>query len=389
MEAIDRLARLHKFLSLDPENLNLWLDTVRLAVDLQEWQTAKAFVDQVPASLLSNADVNGLVGHTLLAHGFYDDAASYLERAIDIGITQPAAWIDLAYCHLYRNLFAEAFELLNDNRDLKAVLPGAYLMLYARLQYYLDDSEGAIQSLKELHEQFSITDESAGLLALLLFEADREYHDAMKLADLALEKNPHAIEALLARSSLHLDAGAYEQANADIQLAVQHHPKVGRAWATLAQVEFNDLHFENARDAAETAVKTMPDHIGTWHMLGWSHLMLGNYPDALLAFQKSYELDRRFAETHGGLASVYAHMGESKLANNHIKLAERLDSEAFSIVYAKMVLMNQDNQKDKAQELFIKTVNAVSNKLQKTPAELIKKRMHKLMQPDSGKNTLQ
>lgn len=382
----EQLERLRKFLGFDPENEALWVDAVRLAVERQEWQVAKEIVDDTADALLQKAEVNALAGQVMLVHKQYTDAIGYLQRAIELQVTQASVWINLAYCYFYLDKFSEAADLLNANPQLKDAFPQDYLMLSARVANHRDDAEKAIQLLQEMHDAYGITAESAGLLSLLLFEADRDYDAAMQLANLALAKNPHAIEALLARASLQLDSGAYDFAQADMQLAVQHHPQIGRAWATLAQIEFNNMHFETARDAAETAVKTMPDHIGTWHLLGWAYLMLANYEKALWAFQESYELDRRFAETHGGLASAYAHLGETKLANNHIKLAEKLDSETFSINYAKMVLMNKNNEGDKAQELFKKWVSNSNSKLQKTPQELINKRMQELMQQNATNN---
>lgn len=384
MDAQEKLARLQKFLSFDPDNQALWVDAVRLAVEVQEWETAKKLVDEVSQTLLGYADVNALAGQVLLVHKQYDEAAAYLEQAIALNVSQPATWINLAYCHFYRKQFLKALEVLNSNLLLPTEFPSDFYMLSARLAHHLDDSELAIQHLKEMHENYSITAESAGLLSLLLFEADREEELAMQMANLALEKNPHAIEALIARTSLRLDAGAYDLAQADVQLAIEHHPYSGRAWASLAQIEFNNLHFDQAREAAETALQHMPDHIGTWHLLGWTHLMQSNYEKSLDAFQRSYDLDRRFAETHGGLASVYAHMGETKLANNHIKLAVKLDPENFSATYAKMVLLNNNNEGDKAQALFNTAVNTVNTKIKKTPQELINKRMKELMQSHKG-----
>jgi len=388
MVAQDRLIRLQQFLSFDPENATLWIDAVSLAIEIQAWPIAQQLVDEVVPGLRSNADVNALIGQVLLVHQQYDAAAGHLEQAIAQGIQQPAVWINLGYCHFYREQFAEARAVLDGNSQLKDIFPQAFYVLSARLAYHLDDSELAIEQLKVLHETGKTTAESAGLLSLLLFEADREYDLAMQMANLALAKNPHAIEALIARASLQLDARDYEAAHLDSQLAVTYHPESGRAWASLAQVQFNNLQFDLARDSAELAVKHMADHIGTWHLLGWSCLMLGDYEKALWSFQQSYEIDRRFGETHGGLASVYAHMGEERLANNHIKVAEKLDKDGFAITYARMVLLNRNSDGDKAQEFLNRAITTMNNKVGTTPQELIAKRMQELMQRNSSKKTL-
>lgn len=385
---MDQLIRYKRFLSHDPGNLNLWLDTVRLAIELHELQQAKELTDSAPAALLENAEANALIGHVLLAHGQYQTALKHLLYASSQGATQAAVIINTAYCQLYLGQPQDSQNTLDSLPELHELQPQAYLVLSARLAHHLNESDKAITLLEQLHEQHDITAESAGLLSLLLFEADRDYDKAMQLANLALQKNPRALEALLARTSLHLDSGDLELALADAATAITKHPENGRAWSNLTLLEFNNFNFPEAKVAAEKAVLYMADHIGTWHILGWSCIILEEYERALWAFEQSYKLDRGFAETHGGLASVYAHQGKTKLAKNHIKLAEKLDPNNFSIDYAKLVLLNNNNETDNAKNLFEEIKGRTNPRLNTTLQELMNKRLATFSKQKSITNTI-
>lgn len=351
-EQQQKLARYLSFLEHDPENANLLIDSLQLALSLQAWEQATVLVDKGMTYLSESAQFLGLAGHVFLALKEYERALTLLTQSLNINPTDAVVLLNTAQCHYYLNQFSVARDILEKNTLLAESFTESYRLLYARLLYQLDDSLAAIVQLDLLHSTHETTAESAGLLSLLLFEEGTNNEKAMMMANKSLAKNPKALEALTVRTSLHMDLREYDLAFRDIQHALDHYPSSGRAWSSMALVEFNNLKFESARDAAQQAVTYMDDHIGTWHLLGWAHLMLNELPEALVAFQKSYDIDRRFADTHGGLASVYAHMGEIKLANNHIKLADKLDPNGSASIYAKMVLNNKNNNPEEAKRLF-------------------------------------
>jgi tetratricopeptide (TPR) repeat protein len=379
-EKPQKLSRYLSFLSQDGDNVSLLLDTLNLAIELGEVKLADSLVSEHQNNYNSNAAFNSLAGHIKLALGLYDEAIERLTTAISQGGTDPSTYLNLAHAYHFFYKPELALPILRDHSELGELFPSIYHVLYARVLHFTDAPELAIKELKKFHADNETTAESAGLLSLILFEQDDQTGEALKLANDALAKNPNAIEALVARTSLYVESGHYELALMDIQNAVELYPKNGRAWSSLAQVEFNNFNFIGAKEAAAKAVLYMDNHIGTWHLLGWAHLMLNELPDALEAFEKSYQLDRTFAETHGGLAAVYAHMGDVKQANNHIKLADKLDSEGLASTYAKMILLNQNKENEKANNLFDATLNRFNTRLGNSPRKLVEKRLYELSQ---------
>lgn len=383
-----KLARYLSFLEHDPENTHLLMDCLQLALSLQAWEQATALIDKGMPSLSDSAQFLGLAGHVFLALKEYDRALTLLTQSLSINPSDAVVLFNTAQCHYYLNQFSVARDILEKNTLLAESFTESYRLLYARLLYQLDDSLAAITQLDLLHSAHEATAESAGLLSLLLFEEGTDNEKAMIMANKSLAKNPKALEALLARTSLHMDLREYDLAFRDIQHALDHYPRCGRAWSSMALIEFNNLKFESARDTAQKAVTYMDDHIGTWHLLGWAHLMLNELPEALIAFQKSYDIDRRFANTHGGLASVYAHMGEIKLANNHIKLADRLDPDGLASVYAKMVLHNKNNKPEEAQRLLAAVKMMPFDASGKTRQQAIDLRIQELSAQNTDKKNI-
>lgn len=384
----NKLLRYVSFLELDPNNLPLTLEAVQLAINTQNWDMGKTLIIKALPLFPESAPLHAHAGYIQMVLGELPQAILSFNSAIGLGEHSPVIYFNLAQTHLFLSEIKAAHQVLVQHPEVEQQLPQEYLLLSARLNHHLDNPQESIDQLNKLHSTFGITPESAGLLSLILFEEGKDYDQAQKLADDALAKNPKVIEALVARTSLNLHFRKYDQALLDIDQAVQFYPTSGRAWSTLAQVEFNNLHFDIACDAAQKAVEYMPDSIGTWHLLGWSNLMLNKLDAALVAFQKSYDLDRRFAETHGGLAAVYAHLGEIKLANNHVKLAEKLNPGGLAAVYAKIVLLNMSNQQSEANDLFEKSKQIYSENLGSTPQQLIEQRLFELSVAANNQKTV-
>jgi len=387
-EQQQKLARYLSFLEYDPENTNLLIDCLQLALNLQAWDEATRLIDKGMPLLSESAQFLGLAGHVFLALKTYDRARELLTHALHITPNDPVVLMNAAHCHYYLDEHSAARTLLESNSHLAEDFPDSYYLLYARVLCQLDDALAAIAQLDKLHSIREASAESAGLLSLLLFEEAADSEKAMTMANIALSKNPKSLEALISRTSLHMDLREYDLAFRDIQHALDAYPRSGRAWSSMALVEFNNLKFESARDAAQNAVTYMTDHIGTWHLLGWAHLMLNELPEALIAFQKSYDIDRRFANTHGGLASVYAHMGEIKLANNHIKLADRLDPDGLASAYAKIVLHNKNNKPEEAQHILNKVKMMPHGNTGKTRQEAIDLRIQELLAQNTDKKNI-
>ena len=104
----------------------------------------------------------------------------------------------------------------------------------------------------------------------------------------------------------------------------------------------------------------MPGHVGSWHVLAWTHLISGDLGAAQKLFEHSLALNRNFAETHGGLASVAALRGDTAAAERAIKLALGLDPACLSAQFARSILIARAGDTAGASRLIKEKVSTLS-----------------------------
>jgi tetratricopeptide (TPR) repeat protein len=71
----------------------------------------------------------------------------------------------------------------------------------------------------------------------------------------------------------------------------------------------------------------MPEHVESWHALGWTRLLLADRNGALAAFRSGLACDPDYAESHAALALSLWLCGEKEEADRHLQAADRLDPE--------------------------------------------------------------
>jgi len=100
----------------------------------------------------------------------------------------------------------------------------------------------------------------------------------------------------------------------------------------------------------------MPNHIGTWHVLAWTQLLLADIDAAELSYNKAFELDRNFADSHGGLALIHALKGQTDFAEQSIKRALRLNPDCATAMYAKSILLHDIGDTETSEKLVQKLI---------------------------------
>src|SRR3546814_7885060 len=96
----------------------------------------------------------------------------------------------------------------------------------------------------------------------------------------------------------------------------------------------------------------MPDHIGTWHALAWTQLLLGDIDAAEASYRSAYALDHNVGDSHGGLALVAVLRGDLDAAGQGIKRALRLDPQAMTARYAKTLLLEAQGDQSGSEALM-------------------------------------
>jgi len=364
-----RLARLLSFLDHDSGNVRLLLDAMELAIKLGDTSAGQTLVKHLDSNAISDPRAFAYAAHLLLQAGRYAEAGAWGSRALAGGVNQPAVVFNAAFGHFYGGDYASAAENLakltvDENCSVAA------LLMHARALHHIEQTDEAERLVKRAQHREPDNVEARGLLALLQYE-NGDNPSSLQTARETLAEDPDQLDALIACASAHFELGNIEASRQTWLHTVAAHSNCGRAWSGLGLLEFNELEFVDAEKHLLLAVEFMPDHIGTWHLLAWIYILRNDSAQARHALDKSYELDRNFGETHGGLAIVDVMDNYDDRARLGIRRALKLNPLGLGARYAELLLLQKAGQDDKAQQLVDQVIGRTLPSSQSTGRMLI------------------
>lgn len=341
-----RLQRLDGYLRHDPDNQTLLLDAFETARQLREWPRAAAYAEQ---ALRQRPDAPWRLraGEVALAQLHWEAAASMFD-AVRL---DPTAGDDVRFAAEHQ--LAEV--MLHTGRpDMGVVLLAERLegaagrtsaapatqALWLRLLHRVGRLQDAVDCAQRWEGQGLLAPFAAGVASLAALDLDR-VEMAERWAQAALEAGHRQFEALITRASVALGRADAATAHALLSEALRLNPGDGRSWSMLAFADLLSQQFDHAVEHFETALKYMPEHIGTWHGLGWTLVLRQDLVRARQVFEHALEMDRNFAESHGGLAVVLALAGERAAAAAAAETARRLDRASVAARYAEAVMAGE------------------------------------------------
>ncbi|WP_160153359.1 tetratricopeptide repeat protein [Microbulbifer sp. ALW1] len=362
IEKQEALQRLRKFWEQDRENPLLTQDLLSKYFETGALDQGREFIDALPESVLGFPSVSHSAGMLCLAVSDYRQAEFCFRWADAKAPGQLAIQYNLAYTMFQQHQYAEAETILQSIAEPTAEV----LVLKARADHHLGKFDHAIDAL-DAAIALDGDLQASGLLALVYNDCGSR-EKAIELAEMVLEQEPHQFEALLAMADAYTALQSYAEASRWCDMGLTEYPSVGRFWTVKGQLQLVDFDFNEARASFTKAVELMPEHIGTWHLLGWSEVLRDDLGAALHAFERALELNRNFAESHGGLAVVNALQGNWDTAQQASKRALGLDHSNLSGRYAEALCLEHRGQAGAAEQLRQKlfatpTGQKVENKL--------------------------
>ena len=327
------------FLAQDTGNTQLLAEIVDLDLTLGHLSDAETHLNHGLALAPNNTQLLFQKAALALRSGAVDEAERlYKNLFYDQSIDVPGIRYSFAYTLMLKAQYAEAKSLLAPIAG-NPETPDATSLL-VRCLHFLGELEEAI-SLAEKHLIEHPNDAAMmGSLSLLYTDID-DMVKAGEWAKRALAIEPDNVDSLLTQGTLDLGQEDTEKAIEGFQRVLAHKPTSGRAWVGLGLSEMLNLDLEAAKGHLAKATEHLPTHIGTWHARAWNHIVTNDIPAAKECFLKAHELDRNFAESHGGLAVIAVLEGRHQDAEQEIKIALKLDPQCYSALFAKTLLMSR------------------------------------------------
>jgi len=303
-ESAQRLRRLQGYLAQDPANPQLLADTCDAAIAARELQAAARCMEAAESLRL-------------------DPVAWTWRRALAALLAG-----DAQAC---RTLVEPLRDAAVDDAQLRGRLQALWLRACHHLGVLAEAWDWAVAQ----QGQDRLTPFAAGVASLVAIDLGR-LEDARVLAERALRDAGAAPpEALVARAYVALADDDAASASRLLEQAAARQPEDGRIWSARGMVSLRQAALPEARERFERAVRLIPQHVGSWHALGWTCLLQDDVAGADAAFGQALERDRNFGENHAAMALVRTLQGRDADAEQRLQRAERLDRAAPTARYVR------------------------------------------------------
>jgi Flp pilus assembly protein TadD len=344
------LERLSAFLAQDPGNPELACEVFDLHFAAGHFTQARDTFAQLPEHALALAGVRFRTARHDLVTGAYADAETTLRSLAESGHDSAAVAHDIAFAQLCQRNLAAAQITVDAALSRYEATPALHV-LHARIALMRKDYPVAHAALDAALRLDADDATALGLRALALLDAGEEARATTAAAECLL-RYPDQHEALLAAGTASLWAGDSQSAERHYVRALDRFPNSGRALSGLGQCRMLAGDLEQARVMLDRAIIAMPDHIGTWHALGWMQLLSGELDAAERSYRTALELDRNFAESHGGLAVVALLDERHEEGEGAMKRALKLDPNSITGRYAQSLWLQHTGDQSGATAIF-------------------------------------
>jgi tetratricopeptide (TPR) repeat protein len=291
--------------------------------------------------------------------GLHSQAASFLQKAIQISPNVPEAHYDLARADIAMNKQAEAKPELEEAIKLKPGFYEAELVL-GTLLVEEGDADGAIRYLRaaavtrsdnprllmmlglQYYQRNYFADAIETLKKAAALEPDNpdpryllieayyrnfEYEHALHLAEETVQRFPNA-----ALSHYHLGAqlnnfSRLSEAKDQLELALHKDNNLTEAKAMLGEVVFKMGKPSDSVQYFRQALAVDPKLMNAQAGLGKALIQLKQYPEAASAMEQAIKLDPKVPSLHLYLSQAYRAIGKPNEAKNEASIFSQLNQE--------------------------------------------------------------
>lgn len=347
-----RLLRLERYLQQDPSNVALLGEACDAAMATGATELALAHIAAAEDLDSDRAAWTFRRARVCLVQRKLPEAAQLLDDLLAVADEHPGLVHDRAYVAFLEGDDVQARALLAPalegpaGPEERAALQQLWLRATHRLGLVREGWAWA----QEQRARGALAPEAQGVASLLAVDAD-DFLAARELADAALAGAAPPLEAVVARATVAMAERQWPQARRLLQRALQLREDDGRTWSMSAILHLQAGEFAQAQVHCERALQTMPEHVGTWHALGWARLLQRDVAAALQAFEGALARDRNFAESHGAVGLALLLLGRREEAERHLQLADRLDPRNVTAAYARAVLSGEAGDAQRVQSL--------------------------------------
>lgn len=371
--ALAKLQQRVGWLRRDPGNASLYRQCADDAASLRRYDVLLEIAD---LALAHSPDAAAIRFDRATAQIGLRDYRSALATLAELHASSPeqehAIAANRALCHYLLGEHEQALPHLTTEYQQGQRTPQLLFMLI-RSHHSLGDLNSAVAIANENAEPAAHDAALAGAYALLFLDAE-DAGAAARWAATALRLDPRSIDGNVTEATLAIMRVQTERAQRLFNVALEVAPETARAWIGLGTLAMLQQNLPLAESHLQRGLQLMPEYVGGWHLLGWSQLLRKDLPAAERSFTQALALDRNFAETHGGLATIDALAGDTSSARHRLEIARRLDPQCMSAQFAAALLEDPTLKGAGAQHILQQGLRGIAGQNQSALGKLLLKR---------------
>ena len=234
------------------------------------------------------------IGISFIQTGSYEEALSYLKKALSENPEHEPVLYDLAFCYEKVGDDAKAIEYYNKYIDIDPFSESAWYnlgIIYNRLENY----EKAIDSYDfalAIDPSYSaaIFNKANALSAIERFnESITAYHEYLNI-------DPGSVDALLYLADCYFQLDDYDNAQFYYDKTIRIEPNCSDGWFGAGLVMLINDRPEEALPLLRRSLEINADCAECWNALGKAFAALSNFKEAKSAYLKALELDNEIPE---------------------------------------------------------------------------------------------
>lgn len=182
-----------------------------------------------------------------------------------------------------------------------------------------------------------------------------EFDMALALADSGERRSPDYANPYFMKARIFSEIGKFKLAEQYYMKALKLRPDYPGVWNNLGNLAFRQAEYLKAIDFYQKELAINPSAI-SWRGIGRAQVELGNNEDAIVAFNKSLQLDNQYAPTYSSLGFLYEDNGEYEKALENARTAMNLSADEMEYTYNYAALLVKTGEPEKAIPLLRQVV---------------------------------
>jgi tetratricopeptide (TPR) repeat protein len=313
------------------------------------------------------------IGISFIQTGAYEDALTYLQKALDENPEHEPVLYDLAFCFEKVGKDDKAIEHYNKYLDIDPFSESAWYnlgIIYNRLEDYAQaiDSYDFALAIDPKYSA-AIFNKANALSAIERFQDSiTTYHDYLRV-------DPDSVDAHLYLADCYFQLDDYENAGLYYDKTITMEPNCSDGWFGAGLVMLICDKSAEAVPLLERSLGINTDCAECWNALGKAFAALNNFKEAKTAYLKALELDDEIPEYWLSYADLLFNNNLFAEAVKILEEAENTEAACAAILYRQagfqIFLDNFDLAKEKLEAALMEDFSAHVDFLENFPTFLL------------------